>query len=128
METPKPTDSSPAPQNSFLTVLQQKELQCAVLSEASELLATAAKAVNEKGKKASITLKLSLSYNAGAIACETKLTSAIPENPQPLCIFYADDEGNLFRNDPRQREFLLKAHDGGKTPESAQPAKEVANG
>lgn len=101
------------PSNGFLAVLQRKETQVGTLSEASGLLGAAVKAASVTGKRATVTLTLTVEPKQGALHFATKLKSSLPVEPEPLCIFYADNDGNLHRDDPRQRELSLSAHDGG---------------
>ena len=96
-----------------MAVLQRKETQIGTLSEASDLLADAVKAVGLTGKKATITLKLTVEPKQGALHFGAKLSSTIPPEEEPLCIFYADAEGHLHRDDPRQKEFSLEIRKGG---------------
>jgi len=109
-DTPKKDE---LPQNGFLAVLQRKETQVGALSEASRLLAEAVRAAAITGKKATVTLVLTVEPKLNALNFVTKLTSKVPQEEEPLCIFYCDTQGNLYRNDPRQQELALSAHDGG---------------
>lgn len=115
-------ENQPAP-NSFMAVLQRKETQVGTLSEASDLLAIAVKAAVTTGKKATVTLVLECQPKLGAVNFVTKLKSTVPAEEEPLCIFYADSDGQLHRDDPRQKELPLRSHDGGLKEE--QPAKEA---
>lgn len=116
-----------APSNGFLAVLQRKETQVGTLSEASALLAAAVLAAGITGKKASITLKLEVEPERDALNFTVKLTSSVPTKSQPLCIFYADRDGQLHRDDPAQKELPLQVQDGGMSAEHQEEAA-AANG
>jgi hypothetical protein len=111
--------------NSFMAVLQRKETQVGTLSEASDLLAEAVKAAAITGKKASVTLTLTVEPKQGALNFITKLATRLPVEEEPLCIFYADAKGQLHRDDPRQKELALQAHDGGLKTEEGPQAQEA---
>lgn len=109
--------------NGFWSVLQRKELNDGLLTTASETLSEAALAAYHSGKKATVTLTLTLEPKKGAVNIGAVVTSKIPSTKQDsLTIFYVDETGGLHRDDPRQREMELTAHDGGKA-ETAQPVE-----
>lgn len=116
-------NTDPAP-NGFLSVLQRKETQVGILSEASDLLAKAVQASVNTGKKATVTLVLECNPKLGAINFVTILKSTLPKEEQPLCIFYAGKDGTLHRDDPRQKELELRPIEGGKK-EGEKPAQEA---
>lgn len=120
------TNKHEAPPNSFLAVLQRKETQVETLSEASDLLTEAVKAAVATGKKASITLKLTLEPKLGAVNFTTKLSSSLPLEQEPLCIFYPDGTGALHRDDPSQKELKFTSHDGGRIAPEETSTAEVA--
>lgn len=115
--------------NGFLSVLQRKETQVGTLSEASDLLAEAVRASVATGKKATVTLVLECQPKLGAVNFVTKLKSSIPVEEEPLCIFYADSEGNLHRDDPRQKELELRSVEGGasNSEQKSQPQEAIAS-
>lgn len=114
--------------NGFLSVLQRKETQVGTLSEASDLLAEAVRASALTGKKATVTLTLTVEPKQGALNFVTKLSSKMPVEEEPLCIFYADSQGNLHRDDPRQKELALSVHSGGRAePEPVHQAAAQAS-
>lgn len=94
------------------------------LSQASHLLAEAVQASGMTGKRASVTLTLTVEPKQGALNFVAKLTSRMPSAEEPLCIFYADSAGNLHRDDPRQKELALRAYEGGQAaPQLQEEAK-----
>lgn len=103
--------------NGFLSVLQKKETQVGILTEASNLLGKAAQASLQSGKKSKITLEIEISPKLNALNFATRLKSSIPAEEEPLCIFYTDSDGGLYRDDPRQKQLPLEAVNGGKQDE-----------
>jgi hypothetical protein len=108
-------EKSELPPNGFMTVLQRKELNDGLLTEASEELGKAALAAKLSGKKASITLTLTLEpQKGGAISVGATVNAKVPQTKEDsLTIFFVDDDGGLHRDNPRQRELPLQSHDGG---------------
>lgn len=115
--------------NTFLTVLQRKEINDGLLTEASEQLRQAALAAMRSGKKATVTVVLTLEPEKGALSIGATVNSKVPPNKSDsLTIFYVDDDGGLHRNNPRQRELPLQAHDGGQAePQESEEAASVAH-
>ena len=107
--------SAELPSNSFLTVLQRKELQESLLTEGSKLLAELALAVKATKKKGTLSLVLTLEpEKGGAISVAAALNLKAPSTaPQHLTIFFIDKEGALVRDNPEQKELVLTPHDGG---------------
>lgn len=80
------------------------------VEEATNALADVVRAVDETGKEGSvtITLKVKPTKHGGPekqLICEIKAK-------KPICdiaaaVFFSDDEGDLFRVDPRQEEMQL---------------------
>lgn len=71
----------------------------------SELLAQVALAVQQTGKKGSVTLKLDVGKLKGGdteLEIKASLKSSLPHEDIPVGIYYSDDKGVLTRNDPRQ--------------------------
>jgi hypothetical protein len=120
-------DKPEQPENGLLAILQRKELQVGVLTDASKLISDAAQAALRTGKAASVTITVSVKPHLNALNFGVKLKSTIPADAEPLCIFYADIDGKLHRDDPRQKEFNLSVHPGGKDEKSEQPANAAAN-
>lgn len=62
-------------------------------------------AVREHGKKGELVLKIvvePMKGNEDALAVSGDVTSKIPKAAPKAAIFFADDDGNLLRDDPRQ--------------------------
>ena len=76
--------------------------------EAGEQLQALVAAVLDTGKKGSVTLTVNvepMKNTAGTLLTTVKVTAKIPEEPVKAAVFYADDDGNLVRNDPNQLPF-----------------------
>lgn len=76
---------------------------------ASQRLAELVQAVDETNKPGELTIKFKVKPEKGGgsqktIACDVK--SKIPEIDLPEAVFFSDDEGNLHRTDPAQREMF----------------------
>lgn len=75
----------------------------------SEALQEVVTAVVETGKKGSVALTVSVEPMKGAedgtLMITVNTTSKVPVEPVKAAVFYADDEGNLTRTDPRQLSF-----------------------
>ena len=76
---------------------------------ASTSLQDVVNAVVETGKKGSVTVTVSVepmkSADDGTLMLTVTVAEKIPSEPVKAAIFYADDEGNLTRTDPRQAAF-----------------------
>jgi hypothetical protein len=74
----------------------------------SDQLAEITKAVKETGKKGLLTLKIEVkpvpkaSTNTLLVTGSSAAKAPEPEEDSPTSIFFADDDGNLTRSDPRQ--------------------------
>ncbi len=86
------------------------------LSDLSEQLAKVCEAVARTGKAGTLTLKLDVTpAGRGGLSClvlEDDIRAKVPAEDLGGSIFFADDQGNLHREDPRQREFELRPVEG----------------
>ena len=77
--------------------------------ELTDALATLAAAVKETGKKGSISLTITVAPfdkgNGAALTVTDLVKVALPQHDRRKSIFYADDNGNLTRDDPMQPTF-----------------------
>lgn len=107
-----------------MAVLQQKEVKDGFLTDASAELEKAALASVRTGKKATVTLTLSIEPQKGsAISIGATINSKAPSTKEDsFALFFVTNEGGLQRNDPRQGEMKFSAHDGG-TATTEQPAE-----
>jgi hypothetical protein len=78
-----------------------------LLSKAQQTLSEPVKAVIATGKKASVTIRLDLEPGAeeGVIHVSGQVIPKIPEKTLASTSFYADENGGLHKEDPRQPEF-----------------------
>lgn len=128
MSDEKPPQQPELPSNSFLSVLQRKELQESLLTDASALLAELALAVKQSKKKGTLALTLTLEpQKGGAISVSAALNSKPPSTaPQHLTIYFLTEKGDLVRDNPDQQEFQMTSHEGGATTEGQLKNEERA--
>lgn len=89
-----------------------------VVDAASEQLATIVRGVIATGKPGELTLKLSIKPQGkgdNAVVITTKLTGKEPRDDLPEAIFFADEAGDLLREDPTQTRMFAEADDGEPT-------------
>lgn len=75
-----------------------------VADEASVLLTDLVQAVTTYGKQGSFTLRIvvaPLKGSAGQVTVSATAKASPPEADPVAAVFFADDSGNLSRNDPR---------------------------
>ena len=78
-----------------------------LVQELSEKTKEVVKGVRETGKAGEITLKLTFKSDGdGQHTLVPKITTKVPQAETPPAIFFSDDEGDLFRSDPRQGDFV----------------------
>lgn len=80
----------------------------ALVDEATAALAEVVKGVMQTGKPGSVTLTLKVSHQKGdrtVMELAGEVNGKPPKEALPVAIFYADDDGALFRADPKQREM-----------------------
>lgn len=97
-----------------------------LLDEFSDELNTVVTAVESTGKPGSITLTLKFKpSSSGAIEVTDDVKTKIPMLAKGSSLFFATPEGNLVRDNPRQKQLpgLKQVNDA---PE--QPLKEIKNG
>jgi hypothetical protein len=80
------------------------------VEEATQALADVVRAVDETGKKGSVTITLNIipSKHGGpekTLVCEVKSKKPIADIAP--AVFFSDQDGDLFRVDPRQEEMAL---------------------
>ncbi|WP_292085344.1 MULTISPECIES: hypothetical protein [unclassified Brevundimonas] len=83
-----------------------------VAEAAGEELAQVVRAVTATGKPGSLTIKLTVKPQKGdseQVVISSKLSATTPTADMPEAIFFADMEGDLHRNDPRQPEMFRTA-------------------
>ncbi|MFI6910139.1 hypothetical protein ACIBKY_53425 [Nonomuraea sp. NPDC050394] len=97
-------DNDPGQTRPFAAILQ--EIRAGeVADQAAALMQDLVAAVREHGKKGELTLKIvvePMKGNEDALAVSGDVTLKAPKAPPRAAIFFADDSGNLLRDDPRQ--------------------------
>jgi hypothetical protein len=76
-----------------------------VADQAAELMQELVAAVREHGKKGELVLKIAvepMKGNPDALSVSGDVTSKPPRPTPVAAIFFADTDGNLLRDDPRQ--------------------------
>jgi len=95
------------------------------LAELSEELARLVAAVRDTGKAGSLTYKLTVKpASAGesiTVQLEDEVVPKVPKPARGVSIFFANDDNQLQRTDPRQREFDIR-----EVPKTATPEPVVA--
>lgn len=101
----------PAIDAAFLTLLQQHRMGHA-LNELSKAMREAIETSTRLDKPAGVTLKLAFKpagNRSGAIVVVDDIKVTLPKEKPQSSMFFCDEAGNLFKNDPNQRELPLKA-------------------
>ncbi len=108
-KTNQSTQDGPAPSNAFIRVLQVHGGGEAC-NELADALRRAVEAVERVGKPAGFSLDVRVVPAAkgayGIVMRSPKLK--LPEEPRTTSLWYGDEEHNLHRQDPRQKELPLK--------------------
>jgi hypothetical protein len=79
---------------------------------ASDMLAEVVRAVEESGKKGSVTIKITVKPEDGGGNQKTigmTVTSTVPRPTIPDAVFFSDGEGDLHRSDPNQGDMFVEA-------------------
>lgn len=79
-----------------------------LLERLTEQLAEVVRSVKETGKIGELGLKLKIRSNGEAISVEAVTAVKVPDVGIRTSLFFADDDGNLTRNDPKQAELDLR--------------------
>ena len=77
------------------------------LTELQEELQSLVQSITKTGKPGAITIKLTFEPGAeeGTIYLSDDVITKTPKATKPSTTYYADDDGSLHREDPRQPEF-----------------------
>ncbi len=116
----------PAIDGAFLQMLQSHR-RGETLSDLAEAMREVAGAVKMTGKAGTVMLKIKIrpASKGGALVVEDEVKTALPKAETQGSIFFADDKGNLLREDPNQTTLALRTIEGGKI-EDTTPLKKVA--
>jgi hypothetical protein len=129
MNTP-PTTSAPALSGVFVTSIATMN-NGEVVNDIDDCLRQCVRAALQAGKKARVTIKLDI-VPAGEGVGGTPLFKVVdeidiklpkkPRSKSPL--FFADDDCNLTRRNPKQDELRLEAIEGGATSAGSKLTRE----
>lgn len=111
----KPEPEAPPINSAFLTLLQQHRSGQA-LNDLADAMREAIEAAQLTGKPSFISLKIGFKpagNGSGAVVVADDVKVKLPQAEKVTSFFYTDDDGNLHRNDPRQRELPLRTVQGG---------------
>lgn len=113
-----PTIPSPAISGVFLNNLAAMN-SGAVLNDLDDAMRSATKAAQGAGAKAKVSLEITVVPNgegAGGtplFKLDAKIKVGLPQTPRPPSVFFADEDGNLTRRNPKQEEMKLTVSEGG---------------
>lgn len=85
-----------------------------VVDAATEQLNELVRAVRETNKSGTLTLTLTIKPNGrgdNAIIAQAKVGTSTPKADLPDALFYADEDGNLLRDDPTQNRMFADTVD-----------------
>jgi len=90
----------------FGTFLQEQR-GGGLTTELGRELAKVVKGVIDHGKKGVLTLEISVAPGKvdSTLVITDKVTPKVPQADRPAALFFADDDGNLSRRDPRQPQL-----------------------
>lgn len=115
--------------NSILALLQNQRAGVC-MSELSEKLQQLSNTVRGTGKKGKLTLEITMNPlqkgGGHAVTVTDKISLKLPQDEPEVSVFYVGDQGQLTRNDPRQRELPLRAVEGGAQPQHQEQRHAVA--
>lgn len=98
--------------NSFLELLSQLG-KGRVLTELAEAERKCVLAVREAGGKATLTLKLVFDpikrTEGEQLDVRDEIKTTLPKPARPATLFFTDEEGQLSRNHPTQRDWVEEA-------------------
>jgi hypothetical protein len=100
----KQTKDNPPVDGGILRVLQEHQ-QGAVITAASEKLREATVAARKVGKPARITLTLDILPQGNAVGFMAEVSVKMPKSKPFAGVFFDDENGNLYRQDPNQQEM-----------------------
>lgn len=116
-------EAAPAIDRAFLNILSAHK-GGTMISEVSAAIKQVTAAAQLTGRAGKVTLEMSLrpasKGTASTLVFETKVKAKVPEAEAPGSIFYADEDFNLVRDDPKQAKLDLRVVN---TSEAQQPGE-----
>lgn len=129
MKTEIPLEQQMA-KNSLLRTLAELR-KGSVVTKASEDLARLVQEVQKLGKPGELKIVLKVRPNADGVtlAIEAGVDAKLPKPDQKATTFFPNEEGQLFRDDPSQKDLPFGVVNGGVPDEPAQsePEQQTAN-
>lgn len=120
-------EAAPAIDRAFLSFIEAHKGGDAI-SEISKAMRQAAAATQLTGKASAVDFQIKIQPatkgSAATLVIVTKTKTKLPEIEQPGSIFYADDDFNLVREDPKQIKLPLREV-GAPAAMQAQPLREA---
>lgn len=102
---------SPAPAGNFIALLQGKT-GGVMLADLDEQLAQLVRTVQTTRKSGTLTYKVKITPNARAgVKIDDELSLKEPKAEAGVSFFFADENGALLKNDPRQTTLPLRSVD-----------------
>lgn len=127
--TKKNTAAQPAIDGAFLAMLQNHR-KGEVLSDLAAALRLVSNAVQLTGRPGAVTFKLTVQPaskgTAGALVVLDDIGTRLPKEDKTGSIFFADEAGNLVREDPNQMTMELRMVKGLKGDFKVLEAREAA--
>lgn len=94
----------------FADILRELN-QGSVIDEAAVMLQDLVKAVRERGKKGTLTLRVDvqpMKGDAAALVVSAQATAKPPAGEPTSAVFFADEPGNLLRENPAQLKMTFR--------------------
>jgi hypothetical protein len=122
----KTNEQAPAIDGAFLAMIQNHR-RGEALSDLAEAMREVTEAAQLTGKGAVLTLKIKVkpASKGGAMVVVDEIKMTLPKAEAEGSIFFADEAGNLLREDPNQKTLPLRSIEGGQA-EITVPLKKVA--
>lgn len=92
-----------------------------VVEEATHQLRQVVRAARVAGKKGTLTLKIDVEPDGRQFVINAKVDAKLPVPAPAMTVFFADDDGDLTKSDPKQEPLR------GLEPQSARPLRTIAN-
>ncbi|MFC5187113.1 hypothetical protein [Actinomadura harenae] len=92
-----------------------------VIDQAAVLLQDLVRAVQERGKKGTFSLRVEIQPMKGdsnALVVSAKAEAKPPAGEPTSAVFFSDEHGNLLREDPRQLKISLREVTRPTTPDT----------
>lgn len=125
----QPLENEPGIDSGILSLLQHHR-GGQILTDLSHAMRQATESAQLMGKKSAITLKINIDpakNAAGAVVVTDDIKITLPKEEKKGSFFFSDDKGNLYRDDPRQKELPLRVIESAAVVEVSDLKKVGAN-